>query len=374
MFAAFILGLYEHLRFSGRLILSVFQGSVLLLPWRIFVFLFVWCALSLLNLMHWLGFLVDEIIFFNYRKVDVKRPLFVLGIPRSGTTWLQRVLALDESLTSLTLWECILAPSVSERFLWKAITVVLKPISYFLSIPAKKLLRSFDGIHELGFNQAEEDFILLLPLQACFLMVLMCPNSSHYWQLARFDNAVPPRKKKVLMQYYFRCCQKHLYYHGSTKRFLSKNPSFTPFIQSLARTFDKPEFIACIRSPYKVVASQLSSLMPAIKLLGQKTMSSTFRDNMLGLLVEYYEEVSRYTPEYDILVVEMSEITQNLKITVAKIYMKTGLVFSNDYAEALTNLEDGGRSYKSKHQYTLDTFSLSEKDIEKIFSDVWPIT
>ena len=38
------------------------------------------------QLIHWVGFLLDEIFFRGYRKVAINDPVFIVGIPRSGTT------------------------------------------------------------------------------------------------------------------------------------------------------------------------------------------------------------------------------------------------------------------------------------------------
>ena len=75
-------------------------------------------ALLLLQGAHWVGFLLDDLFFRGYRNITVRDPLFVVGLPRSGTSFLQRVLAQDsERFTTLRLWELILAPSVTERML-----------------------------------------------------------------------------------------------------------------------------------------------------------------------------------------------------------------------------------------------------------------
>jgi len=66
-------------------------------------------AMALGQLMHWLGFLLDDIFFRGYRTIDIKKPVFIVGIPRSGTTLFQRVLARDiDNFTGYDLWELLL--------------------------------------------------------------------------------------------------------------------------------------------------------------------------------------------------------------------------------------------------------------------------
>lgn len=49
-----------------------------------------------MQLINWFFFLLDDILFAGYRSVEVKEPVFIVGVPRSGSTHLLRVLARDE--------------------------------------------------------------------------------------------------------------------------------------------------------------------------------------------------------------------------------------------------------------------------------------
>ena len=45
--------------------------------------------------------LLDEIFFSGYKDIEVKKPLFIVGVPRSGTTFLHRMLSKDEQFTAI---------------------------------------------------------------------------------------------------------------------------------------------------------------------------------------------------------------------------------------------------------------------------------
>lgn len=154
---------------------------------RLPLFILIWLFYALLNLMHIIGHLIDEIIFLRYQKTQIKRPVFIVGVPRSGTTLLQRIIAEDDNFSTLQTWEALLAPSISEKYLFIFIGKLLNPLSGFFGLVRRKLFKNMDQIHEIRIKAAEEDFLLLLPLEACFLLVLLCPKSNHYWNLAAFD-------------------------------------------------------------------------------------------------------------------------------------------------------------------------------------------
>ena len=110
--------------------LSLHRLLLLVIGMPLFIFL---------QLIHWVGFLIDEICFSAYRKVEVKAPLFISGIPRSGTTFVHRTLATNRSaFCTVSTWEAILAPSITER---KCIAR-LRSLDRRIGSPLKKTINS----------------------------------------------------------------------------------------------------------------------------------------------------------------------------------------------------------------------------------------
>lgn len=287
---------------------------------------------------------------------------------------MQRVLAQDDSLTSLTLWECLVAPSVSERRLWRSIGWLFRPLAALVRRIGVNPLTVMDRIHKIRLQEPEEDFLLLLPLHACLLLVFLCPQSRRYWDLARFDFAVTPARRRVVMHYYYRCLQKHLYVHGDTKRLLSKNPSFTPCVRSLRETFPDARFIFCVRDPVAVVGSQLSSLQPVAQLLYSDVRARQLQWRMLGLLQNYYRIVAEQQGEHGVVVVSYASLTAHLGDTVETIYGRLTLSIDARFRSRLATLAAQGRSYQSGHRYDLSQFGLNPGLVRQQFSGCWPIT
>ncbi len=341
---------------------------------RLPLFVIMWLLLGLLTGIHWIGFLFDEVLFAAYRRIKPEKPVFILGVPRSGTTFLQRVMANDASFTTLKTWECLLAPSISERFVLAGLGRILKPVEIMGRTLQRKLLKRMDTIHTIRMGEPEEDFLLFLFVQACFLFVVPCPNIAFYWKLGRFDDAVSSSYRDAVMNFYFRCLQKHLYYHGTDKRILSKNPSFTPLMKSLRQMFPDAVFIACVRSPLETIPSQLSSLQPAFGLVGRGQLDHAFQSRMVTLLHHYYKYISEIDQEDEVLVVEMNMLKSALLNTISALYDLIGQPVSDAFRHRLDELAELARRYKSSHEYKLSDFSLTRDGIEKHFSDVWPMT
>lgn len=111
---------------------------------RLPLFILIWLFYALLNLMHIIGHLIDEIIFLRYQKTQIKRPVFIVGVPRSGTTLLQRIIAEDDNFSTLQTWEALLAPSISEKYLFIFIGKLLNPLSGFFGLVRRKLFKNMD--------------------------------------------------------------------------------------------------------------------------------------------------------------------------------------------------------------------------------------
>lgn len=223
----------------------------------------------LLQAMHWLGFLIDEVIFRAYRRVPVVNPLFISGIPRSGTTFVHRTLARDMGqFTTFRTWEAILAPSITQRRVVQALSRmdrwVGSPLHRLLDWLTRRLTGSFAHIHGVGLQAPEEDYLALLPAGGCFILVLAFPASNSLWQLGRFQE-VPEEQRLILLNFYKSMLQKHLYLSGPGKRLLSKNAAFASWIPDLRRTFPDARYVLCLREPRAALASQLSSLRPGLR-------------------------------------------------------------------------------------------------------------
>jgi hypothetical protein len=223
----------------------------------------------LLQLLHWLGFLMDEIVFHGYRKLRVEAPVFITGIPRSGTTFLHRTLASEAAeFTCLHTWEALLAPSITERRLIRLLAVVDRklgtPGGRLLRLCLRRFASGLDAIHAVALDAPEEDYLALLPVGGCFILMMAFPFARDLRVLATFGE-LPEKERLAYMGYYRRCLQKHLYCHPG-KRLLSKNAAFSSWCSELRSTFPDARFLICIREPTMALSSQLSALAPARRL------------------------------------------------------------------------------------------------------------
>lgn len=337
---------------------------------RLPLFLLLWVIFSVLSVVHVIGHILDEVFCFRYRRILPREPVFILGIPRSGTTYLQRRLGNDRRFTTFTTWEALLAPSVCERLFYRGAGWLLKPAERLVIALRKRLFGHMDTIHRIRLDEPEEDFLLLLPLLACLLTAFVCPRAKHFWRLGWFDMKLPGWYRRTVMTFYTRCMQKHLYYHGEHLRFLSKNPSFTSLVASLLDTFPDASVVACTRAPAEVLPSQLSSLRPAMTILGSGKLSPETQNTMIGMLHHYYSQLLQYRQDARVHMLPMAQLQADTDQAMSSLYAFLAMSLPADASAGSGETADGTR-YASAHQYSLAEFSLTEDFVEDRFRHVW---
>lgn len=348
------------------------------MPRRFLLVIPAWILFGILNVLHWLGFLLDEILFRGYRKVSVERPVHIVGVPRSGTTHLHRVLANDPAFTTFSLIECLLAPSITEKYLWLGPARLIRKIwPRSDRHQGRGLIPGMASIHRIGLSEPEEDFVILLWIHACFLTVLCTPGDPKLWSLMAFDRDVSINRRNLIMSFYESMQKKHLYFAGPGHRMLSKNPTFTSMLGSLTLWFPDATIAICVREPEKTVPSQFSSLGPALTLLGHgKTMPEEFRTQMQAGLRHYYGAINHHVllarhQMQPTMVIPMARLKDDLAGTVTDVMRLAGQPMSSQVSNAVE--EHLEAPYQSGHQYNLDDYELTPDDINRFFAAVWPL-
>jgi hypothetical protein len=335
--------------------------------------------LALVLAMHWLGLLLDEIFFRGDRKVVIREPLFVLGVPRSGTTNLHRVLARDAQFTTFSTWESLFALSVSARRFWLGLAGLDRRrlggrLARGLRWVEAKGFAAMDAVHPMTLDAPEEDYFALLPILSCFILVLPFPFEQRLWDIGQFDQRISRAEQDAILAFYRRCLQKHLYVHGPDKRLLSKNAAFAPLAGALTRTFPDARFLICLREPERTLPSQLSSIESGLAFFGTPARNPWVRDRFLDQLRFYYLNLATALgalPPERCAWLSMAALREDLRAALTASYHQLGLPLSAAFVQVLEEETEASRRYRSGHHYDLADFGLSEAALAEQFAPVY---
>ena len=326
--------------------------------------------------VHRIAFLLDNLFFPGLKHVNVCRPLFVVGPPRSGTTLMHRLLAENrQQFTTFNLWELLLAPALCEKYVLGGIArldrMIGSPLRRVIEWTEQKFSKSLAGVHQTSLFLPEEDYLGLLPFGGCFLAVLMFPKADWVWRLGNFSNRLEEAEKTRLIEAYRGLLQRHLYYRGTEKAVLSKNPTFSAWLPSLIDSFPDARFIGLLREPFEIVPSQLSSVREGIGFFGNDVADPEIRDAFVSLLAGYYRQINvslAAMPADQAEIVDYRRLKNRSDEVVLECLKRFGYEASSEYAQSLKQQAGAVSGYRSGHRYTLEDFGLSKAEIETAFA------
>jgi omega-hydroxy-beta-dihydromenaquinone-9 sulfotransferase len=368
----------QYFRFA-YLALSRGKGDRQHLTCRQVIWLIVFYSLyPLLEMITWTCFLLDDVLFPGYRRQEIKAPIFIVGNPRSGTTFLHRLLAQDAgNFTWMRTWEILFAPSITQRRIIEALGGLDKrlggPVSHWM-MNRQQGWQGKNTLHKISLQAPEEDAHLLLHIWSTILVPLYSGVLDGLDIWTRFDTALPEREKKRVMEFYVKCLQRHQYARGGNDRhYLAKNPTFSPKIDTLYRYFPDAKFIYLARNPIDVIPSFASMLK-----FEWETMGSPFEERsdfnlILDMIDHWYDyPLKRLAclPERDRTIVSFDTMIDAPDETVGAIYDRFGLEIEPAFASVLQRETARSRNYHSKNNHSLQGTGINQEDILERFGYV----
>lgn len=331
------------------------------------------------QLIIWFGLLIDEIFFADYREVQVKEPVFIIGNPRSGTTFLHRLLAKDKkNFLTMKTWEIFIAPSIFMRKVLKTLARAGRAVGAPIQRRLRRMERDWQRenvIHKLAIHAPEEDEYLLIHIFSTLKIWSFAAMLDEAEPYVFFDTRMDEGQKERILDFYTRCLQRHLYMHQEEGRhYLAKNPNYSPMVDSLLSRFPDAKFIYLVRNPLDAVPSHLSLKEYEWQMLGNPLKPYASREFILESSQHWYTyplERLEGEPEDRFVVVNFNDLVSNTRETVKGIYQRLGFEISPAYNKVLRKATKRSRSHESDHEYSLQEMGLEKRQLVKDFQPVF---
>ena len=340
---------------------------------RITMLTFLFFAFPIWNLYIRIGYALDKVLFPDLKHLYTPDPIFIIGNYRSGSTFFHRLLLRDSQFTCLKAWEIYFAPALSHR---KLIRFILK-ISSKVGGPVQKAVQAFDKLlndiypmHQTGLYTYEQDSQLFyhtwssLNVFAIFAFPVLARRYIYY------DQAVPDRERRRQFDYYKNVITRHIFIHPG-KRYLAKNPDFTPAVETLLEQFPNARFINMVRPPEEMLPSAINLWASNWRAYGNPGETFPY----IGVVKEYarhwcyypHKILSKLGPDrYQ--VVHFHNLINDPKSEVLRIYDQFGLDISEDMLQVLN--DETIVSRKEYGGYPLDEMGLEENELKEEFSPI----
>ncbi len=323
-------------------------------------------------------FKLDELFFPAFRDVQLKQPVFIIGNPRSGTTHMHRLLALDSKrFYFFKAWE-IIFPSIVQKKCLKLVgkidALFGSHFHRFILDREKRSFQDLNKVHPSGLFLPEECEFLFIHIFSTYNLLFLFPIKNEFDWFLNFDSMLSAEEKKRIMSFYIECIKRQAFFKKSDGQFLSKSPGFSSKVDSLYQYFPECKIIYMLRSPMEVVPSVYSLVTELYLSAIDLAVDDEMLENVYQMVKTFYNYpldrlAEKETSSY--YIVNYDKLAKNPKTLITDLYKHFGFELNSDYM-AMLNMEDQkAQKYVSRHQYSLAKFNLSKTqivhDFEKIF-------
>jgi hypothetical protein len=350
---------------------------------RVAILVAFYLLFPLLEVTVWIGFLLDNLLFPGHGREVVASPVFIVGNPRSGTTFLHRLLSRDvERFSTMKMWEILFAPSIVQRRVVSGLAAVDRWLGGWLQ---KRLDRTEQDwqeqnvMHEVSLREPEEDDYLLLHIWSALTTGLSAGLLEEAIPYTYFDTALPVAEKDRIMAFYKRCVRRHLHAGrltrgGANRIYLAKNPALCPKLDTVFKHFPDAKVVYLVRSPLEMLPSYVNMMRFSWRVLGIPVEDHALRDYLVDMSRHWYTyplERLESAPAQSYVIVKYDDMVSDPARVVRKIYRRFGFETSSAYDRVLQDESAKARRYHSRHAYSPEEDGLSREQILDTYQNVF---
>lgn len=317
----------------------------------------------------------ERLQFPEIDRLKVTRPVFIVGINRTGTTYLHRLMARDDRFWALRAYEYVEPVLTGGDYAGLAGTPDDPRRALAADVfEASGIIDSFAGIHHIDVDGPEEDMpILRLSFKAWMFATRYYVPEYERWLEESGSREAYHHHRRVMQHYTYQRRQSH---SGAEGQWLFKMPTHLMELEALIDAYPDALFIQTHREPVQFMGSWCS-LVERIRadvgeprppdVLGAEQLRSmsrlldravAFRDSNPGL-EDRWIDVSYY------------DMVQDPMSVVALIYERRGWELRPDAVEAMETWLDEQRERRrteKRHKYDIADYGLTREKIDAAFA------
>ena len=296
---------------------------------------------------------------------SITSPVVITGVPRTGTTALHRLMAVDQRFQGLQTW---LLDSPMPRppiETWKNYPEFQKTAAaleaQYAAAPEKRAAH---------YRAAEEVHECCMVLRQSFVSNLW--NCA--WSAATYDAWWQCQSEEAAYRHYYRCVQL-IGSNEPEKRWLLKNPGHIDNLDLLFAIYPDAKVIQTHRDPAKAVPSLVSLLMQ-LNSLTEEDRREQRAQNMLtrevakwSSAVRKAEQVRKQHPD-NVLDIIHSDFHRDPMAVLERIYAFIGMNITSEVrAGFIRRIEEKPELAHGVHRYNIADYGMTEEEVREPFRD-----
>ena len=295
-------------------------------------------------------------------EVAIERPVFVTGLPRTGTTALHRLLCADPGAQGLEQWLCDVPQPRPPRETWADNPIHQQIAAGFASFHAER--PEFAGVHYMDADTVEE----------CWQLLRQSAMSVSYESLAH----VPTYSAWLAQQDWTPAYRRHrrnlqlIGLNDTDKRWVLKNPSHLFALDALLAVYPDALVIRTHRDPCEAVASSCSLSALATQGCSTRFVGETIGADQLALLARGAATFAAARERHDparFLDVQYRDLVADPVGTARAVYDHFALPWNGAVERAIVAEDAASRSGRRApaHRYSLADFGLTPEQVDAAF-------
>lgn len=291
----------------------------------------------------------------------IDRPIFVLGLPRTGTTVLYGLLASDPAMRAPLSWEVSHPfppprPDVDDD---PRVALTDREFDRF-----RQIVPDIDRMHPLGARLPQECIALQAPSFASYELPSTFPIPSYWDWLFRQDLREAYTFERWFLQ--------HLQSGYGGRHWILKSPAHMFWLDTLLEVFPDARIVQTHRDPTSVLAS-VSSLMVGLRsgVSDHVDPRAVGREHLEAWKwgLERAMEVRDRLPDDRVVDIQFRDTLEDPVGTVRAIYERFELEATSEVeAGVRAYLEENPRDKHGVHTYRLEDFGLDPGEVSAAFA------
>jgi hypothetical protein len=321
------------------------------------------------------GDLIDYLFFSRYKKKKLHKPVFLIGHPRSGTTFLHKfILKNTNEFKGMLLWEMIFSSIFIRR--------LIKPILPFLAKRFPKDLYDAN-IHKTGFLEPETDDVAMFfrNFEGMFYWLYFSAWKDYENPEELEFSLIKESDTQKVINYIINLHKKNIYKSESAKRIFSKSFSLIMDISGILKRNQEAKIIVLLRDPMEVIPSSISLAINVMKNINdfdklEEERKNNYYQNLYQASLVFFKYLDKQLSEdsslnKSILVVTHKQLKANFKETIYKICDYCEIEKTSELLQSINKQAEKQPNFKGKHEYSLEKYGISEEKLLKDFDFVY---
>ncbi len=295
----------------------------------------------------------------------ISSPVVITGIPRTGTTALHKLMAVDPRFQGLQTWlldSPMPRPPVESWASYPAFQKTAATLeARFKAAPVKR------AAHNMAAEEVDE---CCLVLRQGFVSNLWAVG----WSAATYDAWWQCQSEAPAYRHYYRCMQL-IGSNEQDKRWLLKNPGHIDNLDLLFATFPDARVIQIHRDPAKAVPSLCSLLMQLHPIVEEGRVEQRAHNMLAREVAKWANAVEKAEPvrqahSGQVLDIIHSDFHRDPMAVMESIYRFISMNLTDDIRTAMQQrIADDPERQHGAHRYDVADFGLTEAQIRERFGD-----